>query len=554
MSNKTHTKPHSKKKEGEQYYFREYKHPGHNGTKIGHTDWKHRGGMYFSKNEKYLIARVLDGTIDPMPWVESWPLKPLDFEPLIWGEPREIEDDQKAIDPPSLDDIEALELQHMALEDTRNRLETALETLDIQEKNIVLRTPSRGEEQATTPGEGESQTDPEGGESSASPDDGMPPTTPSEDESKQGENPAPNVLRENRLRKIDSERQVIEHSILKCRLKLQKLEKLIEFDKSRFEEQKRAKAKAESRRWSDTDILFQDNTRMTPITIYANAVESASEELTLWMSTTASDVTKGSIKKMEVGYTKSPLKGFIVLERLNLKFGKDTTATGNVSTIGKAMSLNFQYGKETATDYLDRMLDLLEGVTGYDELLETVIKAIPTILIGRLHRPKYGAYCDLATKMLLNPLFTELSLGPYKDFRDTLHTTELTMKCFIKSKVDVESKRSSKKSAEKANAAKSNSKKKGDDKKRKSNDTKSHDHANAADGDDLQCYNCSNDKKLLKQYKASEHKTRDCPFIQSKAQRQYYQKGKIAPDLNRFKEFADGAHDSGTSADESDGD
>ena len=200
MSNKTHTKPHSKKKEGEQYYFREYKHPGHNGTKIGHTDWKHRGGMYFSKNEKYLIARVLDGTIDPMPWVESWPLKPLDFEPLIWGEPREIEDDQKA------------------------------------------------------------------------------------------------------------------------------------------------------------------------------------------------------------------------------------------------------------------------------------------------------------------------------------------------------------------NAAKSNSKKKGDDKKRKSNDTKSHDHANAADGDDLQCYNCSNDKKLLKQYKASEHKTRDCPFIQSKAQRQYYQKGKIAPDLNRFKEFADGARDSGTSADESDGD
>ena len=117
MSNKTHTKPHSKKKEGEQYYFREYKHPGHNGTKIGHTDWKHRGGMYFSKNEKYLIARVLDGTIDPMPWVESWPLKPLDFEPLIWGEPREIEDDQKAIDPPSLDDIEALELQHMVLED-----------------------------------------------------------------------------------------------------------------------------------------------------------------------------------------------------------------------------------------------------------------------------------------------------------------------------------------------------------------------------------------------------------------------------------------------------
>ena len=149
MSNKTHTKPHSKKKEGEQYYFREYKHPGHNGTKIGHTDWKHRGGMYFSKNEKYLIARVLDGTIDPMPWVESWPLKPLDFEPLIWGEPREIEDDQEAIDPPSLDDIEALELQHMALEDTRNRLETALETLDIQEKNIVLRTPSRSKPSKT---------------------------------------------------------------------------------------------------------------------------------------------------------------------------------------------------------------------------------------------------------------------------------------------------------------------------------------------------------------------------------------------------------------------
>ena len=120
MSNKAHT-PNSKKKEGEQFYFKEYQHPGHNGTKLGHIDWKHRGGMYFSKNQKHLIERVLDGTIDPTMWIESWPMKPLDFEPIIWGTPRGIEADE-AVYPPTAEEIEELELKQLALEDDRKDL------------------------------------------------------------------------------------------------------------------------------------------------------------------------------------------------------------------------------------------------------------------------------------------------------------------------------------------------------------------------------------------------------------------------------------------------
>ena len=43
---------------------------------------------------------------------------------------------------------------------------------------------------------------------------------------------------------------------------------------------------------------------------------------------------------------------------------------------------------------------------------------------------------------------------------------------------------------------------------------------------------------MLKHYKVKPHKTGECPFEQSKKQREYYRKGKTAVDSKMFPEFA----------------
>jgi hypothetical protein len=52
-----------------------------------------------------------------------------DFEPLIRGEPRMTEDGRGSDRPPTQEDIDSLELQQMALEDTKRQLESALKSL-----------------------------------------------------------------------------------------------------------------------------------------------------------------------------------------------------------------------------------------------------------------------------------------------------------------------------------------------------------------------------------------------------------------------------------------
>ena len=487
----------SKTKDEKMPYFKDYKHRGHNGTRRGHAEWKSAGELYFASEKQFLLARILDGTFDPMPLVESWPFKPVDWSPTIIGKSIMLTDGHE--DPnPTAESIELDEVRLLSIQDEQERLQELLNKL--QDENVV-NTPKKGDE-----------------------DDGI------------AENRENTEIQEEKDLDNAVARQGIKTDILKCRVKAKKLRDKISRDIKRVQEMDKER---NSPLWSKGDVIFQDNTRMNSVTAYANEMETASDLLMLWMSATASDVIKGSIKKMEVGYKTSSVKGFIVLDRLNLKFGKDTTATGNVGLIGKAVSLKFLYGAESATEYLDRMLDMLEQVVGYDELLETVKKALPTILLGRIHDHRFGTYCELATKILLDKEFMELSIGPYKDFRAMLHTTEQTMKCFVKSKMDVKARKDSNKSKEeRANGSKSS--------KTKKNGKKGLDSVNAVNDQDKRpphCHNCENSKPLLSKYGKKPHKTGDCPFEQSKKQRDYYHKDKIVVDKTSFPEFAHASKD-----------
>lgn len=57
------------------------------------------------------------------------------------------------------------------------------------------------------------------------------------------------------------------------------------------------------------------------------------------------------------------------------------------------------------------------------------------------------------------------------------------------------------------------------------------------------CHNCENNKALLKKYGKKPHKTNECPFEQSRKQREYYQKDKIIVDKSSFPEFAHGSQE-----------
>ena len=442
----SHKKLQSKVKDEKMPYFRSYKHRGHDGTRQGHTEWKNAGELYFASEQEFLLARVLNGTFDPMPLVESWPCRPEDWTPTIIGEPNVSENEYGGYIP-TQEDIESKQIRLLTIEDKKSQLETRVEKL---KKDIIVQTPVKDK-----------------------------------DETDQSKSPEPDQSTDSGgidNTDLQSKIQDLENEILRCRVKAQNMRSIIEKDQAKLY---KAISSRGSNRWQESDIIFQDNTRMKPVTVYAHEMETAGDKLNLWMSATASDVIKGSIKKMAVGYKGSSVNAFIVLDRLNLRFGKDTTATGNVGMIGRAVSLKFLYGKESATDYLDKMLDMLEEVVGYDELVETVKAALPVILLGRIHNPRYGSYCELATKILLDKEFKEMSLGPYKDFRAMLYTTEQTMKCFAKSKNDFKySMNSKKQDQERANASKSvpsKKKKGGGETKKKA----------------PYCHNCDNNKTLL---------------------------------------------------------
>ena len=505
------------KKDDKPKYYKTYLQYGHDGTKTGHIEWKSKGELYHSMKKEHLIAKVLNGTFDVQPLLETWPYKPDDWEPTILGTPRES--DVTAIETiPTEEQIELDEIELLGIEDTRSIHEEAIAKLTQQETKSEpepLQEAAEGsdEEQEALKDETSPKTYAQAVEALKTPE-------PSQDDM-----------------------DLIYHktAVMRCRVKARKLRKKIEEARSVLDKTQRKADDSELDVWTGSDIIFQDNKRMKPITIYANEMEEASPTLMLWMSTTAGDVIKGSIKKMEVGYKDSSIKGFIVLDRLNLKFGKDTSATGNVGLIGRAVSLNFLYGKETAISYIDRMLDMIEEVVGHDELIVTVKAALPTIFLGRIHNPKYGAYCELATRILLDPEFKELSLGPYKEFRAKLHTTEQTMKCFSRSVVEVKASKEAKKAAqEQANAAKDST---GKGKGAKKKGGKKNETANSASDAKPKCFNCDNNRSLLKHYKEKPHKTGDCPFQQSAKQREYYKKGKTAVDLKQFPEFGNAAED-----------
>ena len=520
----------SKKDDKKQKWFKTYLQDGHDGTKHGHDDWKSKGELYFTSKKEHLIAKVLNGSFDVQPLIECWPFVPEGWKPTIIGTPRRgtVKKIKDVI--PTEAEILKDEMSLIELEDKKKLHEEAL-------NSIVLEVEDSPETESIKDTVDENSTEHEAEEESK--DDAVPPVTYAD--------ALKTPAKETEPRSAAYFKQLAQKNIiLKCRVQIRNLKRKIDDAKELRADADEELDDDEPRIWGENDIIFQDNKRMKPITIYAQDMEDVSPDLMLWMSTTAGDVTKGSIKKLEVGYKDSPIKGFIVLDRLNLKFGKDTSTTGNVGMIGKAVSLKFMYGKESGISYLDRMLDMIEEVVGHDELVEKVKSALPTIFLGRIHQPRFGSYCDLAVRILLDPEFKQLSLGPYKEFRAKLHTTEQTMKCYSKSVVAVKTSKDAKKvEQERANAAKESKEKK---KKKGNKDNESANGAHDSEQKKATCFNCENKKSMLKHYKVKPHKTGDCPFEQSKKQREYYRKGKTAVDMKLFPEFAQAAQLSSSSS------
>ena len=179
-------------------YFRTYQHRGHNGTRLGHAEWKSAGELYFASEKEYLLSRILNETFDPMPLVESWPFRPENWTPTIIGQSKMLEDGHED-EVPTKEDIELDEVLLLSLEDSKEQMEESLAQL---KSKLIVQTPMKRES-------GEDET--------KSPE----PVKSTEDS---------NVDHEDIRVRI----QGIETDILKCRVKVRKLKTKIAKDQEKL--------------------------------------------------------------------------------------------------------------------------------------------------------------------------------------------------------------------------------------------------------------------------------------------------------------------------------
>jgi|SaaInlStandDraft_5_1057022.scaffolds.fasta_scaffold100834_2 hypothetical protein len=132
--------------------------------------------------------------------------------------------------------------------------------------------------------------------------------------------------------------------------------------------------------------------------------------------------------------------------------------------------------------------------------------------------------------MLNVPDFTKLCTGPLDEFAAKVDSFETTMKCRAKTEF---AQREKSRSSARANASNG----KDTDNDRNGGEKKKKERANSAKGEPV-CRNCENDKSLLKHHNKKPHWTKDCCFANSKKTKEFFSKGKIKPDAEKFPSFA----------------
>ena len=165
---------------------------------------------------------------------------------------------------------------------------------------------------------------------------------------------------------------------------------------------------------------FLSGADIKPIHVTVQDLKDANGELHLWMQTTAPKLMVDSI---DADCQNKHVGAYGILNSLENKFGKDKTTVGNLARIGKAATLSFKYGKETASEYFKRMLKIINEIEGYPKLKNGMLTAAPMVFLGRIGHPKNGVYDNLAQHLLLNvPDLDDLCAGPPQEFAKRINS------------------------------------------------------------------------------------------------------------------------------------
>ena len=261
-----------------------------------------------------------------------------------------------------------------------------------------------------------------------------------------------------------------------------------------------------------TDVLYKDSRRVVPIEITVEDLINANDKLYLFMSATAPSLLPESIA---VGTPSDEITAYFVLARLNDKLGKVNSVTESYSLIGQSLTMRFQCGEESATEYLRRMKAKLAPLKTKPKLRAHVDAIIPWVFLNNINKPKYQPYDHMAETVLLDQSIEEKVDDGYNVFERYIEQMETTLKCQSKARSfnkERWNKRSS--DAQRPNNRRANGAKK---KTKEAAANGAHQRSTA------DCKNCMNDAELLKNHKQKAHTTRECPFPPSKETMKFFQ-------------------------------
>ena len=517
-------------------YLKSYNMYEHDGTFEGHKKWRRAGAVFFeAKKRLFVLSLILTGAFDPTPLITTWPYEPEDWKPVIEGKIPKAEMIRERIRQKKkrrthegeadevAEEIEAKE--NIMKKNSKRIIKLRAKMTMIEDDHEDSQSVKSYADAVTEKSQAQSGADEE--------------KTGSDSEADERRNVNIEDLNENfQYRSMRSEQENDE--LVRLLAEQETLRDDLETLNERLNEICEEEDDGPKKLIPDMRI-YSDYTDITPIHVTVQDLKNANGELHLWMQTTA---PKLMVESIDADCRNKHVGAYGILNSLENKFGKDKTTVGNLARIGKAATLSFKYGKETASEYFKRMLKIINEIEGYPKLKNGMLTAAPMVFLGRIGHPKNGVYDNLAQHLLLNvPDLDDLCAGPPQEFAKRINSIETTMKCRQKTERALKEKKQKKAAEQRAASATSNGSNKGKKTSRRGNKSE---RANGAKDETPTCHNCGNKKSLLKKHNQSEHATKNCPFEPSLKTKKFFEKmhkSKIKVSASDHPDFANAADD-----------